>query len=59
MNLYKEFLELNKGFVNTKKTSDIVLPKNLASKVFKEDINGLIQSSINEKNLKPLLTISI
>lgn len=53
---YTEFLDLNKGFVNTKTTNDIVLPENLKNAEIKIDINNLIQQAIEKENLEILLS---
>jgi len=50
---YKEFLILNKGFVNCEKTNQIALPDNL--KALKDDsVSEKIQNAIKEKNLELL-----
>ena len=54
---YSEFLELNKGFVNTKTTADIKLPEILEKAEFKFDINKMIEKAIKEENLEILLNI--
>lgn len=46
LNLYKEFLTLNKNFVNTKTTNDIILPKEIF--VPSEKSLSLINSKIEE-----------
>ncbi len=57
--LYKEFLELNKGFVNTRTTKDIILPDILDNKSFSQDIDSIIKKAIQEKNLNILFCIKI
>ena len=59
LELYKEFLELNKGFVNTKTTEDVVLPETLQKQTFNKDIKKIISKSIKEENLQILLDIKI
>ncbi len=60
LKLYKEFLSLNKGFINTEKTNDILLPESLK----KPDEAGLktiyetILKSVKEDNLEILFKIS-
>ncbi len=58
LNLYTEFLSLNKGFVKTKMTSDIELPELLTNLKFDFDINALISRAISEKNLEILSDIN-
>ncbi len=55
--LYIEFLEKNKGFINTKTTEDIILPDLLSNKKISEDINTIIQDTIEKKDLNLLLNI--
>lgn len=53
LELYKEFLILNKGFTNTKNNTDIILPKELII----EKVDGykkLIDNAIKEENLSKL-----
>ncbi len=53
LNTYKDFLVLNKGFVNTKTNADIILPNNLITKqakTFKEKIDKILV----DKDLKKL-----
>lgn len=59
VNLYAEFLTLNEGFVNTKTTADIKLPKEINSLNIDFDINSYIQKAINNKNLDMLLELDI
>ena len=59
LSAYSDFLELNKGFVNTKTTADIVLPdcvKNLKPNL--NDIENLINLSIEKNDLNLLFNIS-
>lgn len=58
LSMYSEFLEKNNGFINTKTTSDIVLPEKLKNKEIKADINSIIQEAIEKKDLNILLNIS-
>ncbi len=54
---YKDFLILNKGFVDCSKTSQIVMPSYI-KKINKNDsetVNNKIQAAINSQNLKELL----
>lgn len=56
LEFYKEFLSLNKGFINTKQTDDIIIPKNLKP-VSKEDIKeiyDIIYSAVKEDDLEIL-----
>lgn len=59
LELYKEFLTLNEGFINTKLTSDIKLPKMLKNIKIEEDVNSVINKAIAEKNLEALLKVEI
>ncbi len=56
--LYIEFLERNKGFINTKTTEDIILPDLLSNKKISEDINTIIQDTIEKKDLNLLLNMA-
>ena len=56
--LYIEFLEKNKGFINTKTTEDIILPDLLSNKKISEDINTIIQDTIEKKDLNLLLNMA-
>lgn len=56
--LYVEFLEKNKGFINTKTTEDIILPDLLSNKKISEDINTIIQDTIEKKDLNLLLNMA-
>ncbi len=56
LELYTEFLTLNDGFVNTKKTSDIKLPEEFEKLKIEDDIFSLINNAINDKSLETLLT---
>lgn len=59
LSLYKEFIEINKGFINTRRTSDIILPKRLDELKITFDIKEKIEESIENKNLEILLNIDI
>lgn len=48
---YKEFLTLNKGFINTKTTADIVLPEKIRNLKPDFDVEKLIFSAIEKENL--------
>lgn len=54
---YKEFLILNKGFVDCSKTNQIVLPSNLKKldKTTLDELNDRIQEAIKDKNIDKLL----
>ena len=52
--IYKEFLVINKGFVNSKNNIDIKLPKSLKSKDL-EKFQEIIKGSISSGNLSSLL----
>lgn len=56
--LYIEFLEKNKGFINTRTTEDIILPDLLSNKKISEDINMIIQDTIEKKDLNLLLNMA-
>ncbi len=55
LSLYAEFLELNKGFVSTKTTTDIKLPEKVMNMNLKEDINSIIQKAISTGDLEVIL----
>lgn len=55
LNLYSEFLSLNKGFIKTKTTKDLILPELITNLEFKENTENLIKKVISEKNLKLLI----
>ena len=55
--LYIEFLEKNKGFINTRTTDDIILPDTLNNKKISENINSIIQETIEKKDLNLLLNM--
>lgn len=57
LSLYIEFLEKNKGFINTRTTADIILPDSLKNKEISEDINSIIKEAIEKKDLNLLLNI--
>ena len=50
--IYEEFLILNKGFVESEYNTDIILPK--AVKTYKETYKNLVDKSISEGNLNQL-----
>ena len=58
LSLYGEFLELNKGFTNLKKTSDLILPEKLAQINFDCDILTLVNNAVKENNLELFSSIS-
>lgn len=54
LEMYKEFLTINKGFVNSKKNTDILLPTGMqteGAETFKDKIDEILKS----KNLSKLL----
>ncbi len=57
---YKEFLSLNKGFINVKKTDDIILPESLKvpSNSDLELIYNTIFKAVKEDNLEILFEVS-
>lgn len=55
LELYSEFLELNKGFVNTTMTSDIVLPEKIENLSVDFNIDLFIQEAIKNQDLSLLL----
>lgn len=57
VNTYYEFLELNKGFTNTKLTSDIVLPEIIKNMKIDFNIEEKINEVINNKSPEILLNI--
>ena len=54
LDAYKEFLVINKGFVNTKKNTDIQLPKGLKT-MGAEGFKDKIDEAINLRDLSKLL----
>ena len=52
---YGEFLTLNKGFVKTKTTKDLILPEFIATHKFEENIENILNKVISEKNLNLLI----
>ena len=59
LELYKEFLEKNKGFVNTRLTSDIILPEKIEAKLSSGDIKQLIDDAVSKGDLALLLQTDI
>lgn len=59
LSVYKDFLVLNKGFVKTKSTNDLLLPGELNNKSFSVDILSLINESIQKQNLNILLNSNV
>ncbi|MBE7705132.1 MAG: hypothetical protein E7Z90_04885 [Cyanobacteria bacterium SIG29] len=59
LELYSEFLTLNNGFINTKLTSDIVLPVSFKNLDIKIDIKALIDKAIKDNSLESLLELDI
>lgn len=59
LELYSEFLTLNNGFVNTKLTSDIVLPEGFKNINIKIDIKAFIDKVIKDNSLESLLELDI
>lgn len=57
--LYSEFLTLNEGFINTKTTADLKLPREIQDLNVDIDINSTIKNAINNNNLDLLLEIDI
>ena len=59
LELYKEFLTLNSGFVSTKTTKDVILPQGFVtpSKEDAEKIHTKIQAVIQSGNLLDLLEV--
>ena len=57
---YREFLSLNKGFVNVKKTDDILLPKTLKTpnETDLKLIYEAILNAVKEDNLEILFTVA-
>ncbi len=55
--LYKKFLDLNKGFVNTKTTKDIKLPEKLKDASININIKSVIEEAIEKKDLEILMNI--
>lgn len=55
--LYKEFLLLNKSFVKTEMTDDLVLPKDVVAilKTSNEENKKLIENALNNQDLTKLL----
>lgn len=59
LELYTEFLSLNDGFVNTKKTSDIKLPEKIEKMEIEKDILSVINKAISTESLESLLTLDV
>lgn len=57
LKLYGEFLSLNKGFINTNTTENLVLPEELENKNFDFDIKKIIEEAIEKKDLEILMNI--
>ncbi len=57
LQLYSQFLDLNEGFVNLEKTSDIKLPEMLKNININFNIENLINKVITEKDLNLILSI--
>lgn len=57
LQLYTEFLELNKGFVDTKTVNDLVLPAGLKPAEPAEKIKAAIDNAVNTKDLTVLLNL--
>lgn len=60
LEIYREFLSLNKGFINVKKTDDILLPQKLKSPAGKDLtlIYDIIVKAVKEDDLKILFEVS-
>ena len=59
LSAYNDFLELNKGFIQTKTTADIVLPESVKRlKPNLSDIENIINLSIEKKDLNILFDIN-
>lgn len=54
LELYKEFLIINKGFVNSKTNTDILLPKGMKTEGA-EKFGEIIEEVLKDKNLSKLL----
>ncbi len=59
LNQYSELLTLNKGFIGTKTTSDIVLPEMLKNMKIDINIEDLINKAISNKSLDSLTDVVI
>ena len=59
LDLYSQFLELNHGFINTRYTSDIILPPKLSDINFSVDIKKVIDLAIEKKDLSVLFSVDI
>lgn len=57
LDVYREFLILNKGFINARTTDDIKLPKELKTPENMEEINKKIQEVVKTGNLADLFEI--
>ena len=57
LTVYKDFITMNKGFVNTKTTDDLVLPENLKKLENPEKVNEGIQNVVKTGELKSLLEL--
>lgn len=59
LNTYKEFLLLNKGFINVKNTNDVILPERLANIDYYDSLYGQIMDAIEAKHIESLLNIKL
>ena len=57
MEVYKEFLTLNEGFVNTKTTDDIKFPTSIKTPEDMEKVNTKIQEVVKSGNLVELFEL--
>lgn len=57
LSLYREFVASNEGFINANKVSDIILPEHLKFNNSAETIKEKINSTIDDKDLTPLLDL--
>jgi len=59
LSLYTEFLELNKGFVNTKNVKDLSIPSGLKFAAAPDKIKGAVNEALDSRNLSCLMNIKL
>lgn len=57
MEMYRNFVSANEGFINTAEVKDILLPENLSFKASLDEIKQTIDSAVEEKNLNKILEL--
>ena len=57
LNMYREFVSANEGFINAHKASDIILPENLKFSKSADEMKKEILTAVENKNLSTLLSL--